>query len=196
MRWLQELRSRRRAARMLRERAAALYAEAVAAARDPRLYRDLRLPDTVDVRFEVLSLQVLLRARASRRLPGEGARLAQALVDTFFADLDRNLREMGVGDLSMGRKMKEIAATWMARVRDLGAALDAGDAETVAAVLRRNLGTAALDADLRELARHAIAFEARPGALAYRGPGAEPPSADPERRRQAAGRSSNSTRSR
>lgn len=187
MRWLRQLRTRQRAARELRERAAAIYGEVVAAAREPAIYRNWRVPDTVDGRFEMLALHVLLRARALRQQAGEGATLAQALVDSFFADLDRNLREMGVGDLSMGRRMKGLAATWLARARDLEAALDARDAEAIAAMLRRNLGPAGAETDCLGLAA---------AVLACAGEAARPPAAAAGPPAQDAARSPNSTRSR
>lgn len=175
MDWLLGIGGARARRRALRERAAGIYAEAVRRARDPGLFTAFAWPDSVDGRFEMVALHVLLFSRRLQRAGGDGPALAQALVDAFFTDLDRNLREMGVGDLSMGRKMKEIAATWMARARDLGAALDAGDVAGIAAVLRRNLAAAGGPADFEGLARAALALEAE---LAQRPPeafpGAEP----------------------
>jgi cytochrome b pre-mRNA-processing protein 3 len=159
--WLRGIGGARARRQALRERAARIYLEAVQRARDPGLYTAFTWPDTIDGRFEMVALHVLLYGRRLQRAGGDGPALAQAVVDAFFADLDRNLREMGVGDLSMGRKMKQIAATWMARARDLGAALDAGDVAGIAAVLRRNLGGAGTSTDFEGLARAALALEAQ-----------------------------------
>lgn len=177
MRWLETILARRRAARTRHQRLASLYAEVVEEARDPDLFRRFRLPDTVDVRFELLALAVLLRSRALARQGREGEQLAQALVDWFFSDLDRNLREMGVSDLAIARRMRDLAGTWLARARDAGAALDAGNASALAAVLRRNLGHASEHADLEGLAALAVARNAalppattEPGATGQRAP--------------------------
>ncbi len=135
MGWLGRWRQRRR-----REEAAARrYGEVVAWARDPVLYAEHGVPDTPEGRFEMLALHLVAAACGLRRA-GEAA-LAQALVDLFFADLDRSLREMGVGDLSVGRQVKRLGELFLARSRRLTAALAAGtDGEAeVVALLRRNL---------------------------------------------------------
>ena len=139
-----------------------LYRQAVAQARRPEFYAGCGVPDTAEGRFELLTLHVLLLWRWLRRQPGEEkARLAQAVVDTCFTDIDRNLREMGVGDLSVGKHVKRIAGSFLARTRDLAKALDRRDADAVAAILARNLeepGRPAADA--AALARYALAQDA------------------------------------
>jgi len=82
---------------------------AVAAARDPYLYATLGVPDTLDGRFDAIVLHVYLIVR---RLGGDpGPALAQAVFDAMFLDMDINLREMGVGDLSVGKRNR---AMWEA----------------------------------------------------------------------------------
>jgi cytochrome b pre-mRNA-processing protein 3 len=93
----------------------AAYDRIVARARDPRLYRDWAVPDTLEGRFEVLALHVFLVLRRLRREP-EAASFAQLLFDTLFADLDRSLREMGVGDLGVGRRVKALARQFYGRI--------------------------------------------------------------------------------
>ena len=89
------------------ERAAhALYGAIVAAAREPAFYDRLGVPDTMDGRFGMIGLHAALVMRRLRTAGPEGQPLAQALFDLMFADLDRNLREAGVGDLSVGRHVK------------------------------------------------------------------------------------------
>jgi cytochrome b pre-mRNA-processing protein 3 len=66
----------------------AVYGDIVAAARLPRLYRDLGVPDTVMGRFDSLALHLILVLRRLRALPPPAESLAQDLVDRFFADLD------------------------------------------------------------------------------------------------------------
>jgi cytochrome b pre-mRNA-processing protein 3 len=94
------------------ERAAfQLYGAAVAAARDPYLYAALGVPDTLDGRFDAVTLHVYLVLRRLNEDAQTGPVLAQAVFDAMFLDMDINLREMGVGDMSVGRRNK---AMWEA----------------------------------------------------------------------------------
>lgn len=126
--------------RKRRERAAVelLYAGIVEQARSPVFFTALGVPDTLDGRFETLALHaflVLNRLKADRPASAE---FAQALFDTLFADMDRSLREMGVADLGVGRRVKAMAEALLGRVRAYEQGLDEGDAALQAA-LRRNL---------------------------------------------------------
>ena len=94
------------------ERAAfQLYGAAVAAAREPYLYATLGVPDTLDGRFDAIVLHVYLIVRRLDQQPDPAAALAQAVFDAMFLDMDINLREMGVGDLSVGKRNR---AMWEA----------------------------------------------------------------------------------
>ncbi len=155
-RWLMRWRSRRER----RERAARLYVAAARCARTPRFYRELGVPDTPQGRFEMVTAHVVLLTRALGRM-GE-MQLAQEVVDAFFRDVDRNLREMGVGDLSVGRKMRRLAGRYLTRARELAAALDREDEQALAAILARGLGSPRPpDAGMHALARHLLAEERR-----------------------------------
>jgi cytochrome b pre-mRNA-processing protein 3 len=83
-----------------------LYGAAVAAARAPFFYATLNVPDTLDGRFDMVGLYVFLLIDRLQKEPPEGPRVAQAVFDAMFSDMDVNLREMGVGDLSVGKKVK------------------------------------------------------------------------------------------
>jgi cytochrome b pre-mRNA-processing protein 3 len=99
------------------ERAAAtLYAEAVKRARRPELYSEYGVPDTPAGRYEMVAWQVLVQLAALAGQSGVDPRLGQVLVDRMFTDMDRALREIGVGDLSVGREMRKLGETWQARV--------------------------------------------------------------------------------
>lgn len=93
----------------------ALYGAIVATARNPAFYAEWGVPDTLDGRFELIALHAFLAIRRLKQ-SGDNAAFAQALFDTMFADLDRNLREMGVGDLSVGRQVKTMAKAFYGRV--------------------------------------------------------------------------------
>jgi cytochrome b pre-mRNA-processing protein 3 len=94
------------------ERAAfQLYGAAVGAARDPYLYATLGVPDTLDGRFDAVVAHVFLVIRRLNEETEVGPAMAQAVFDAMFLDMDINLREMGVGDMSVGRRNK---AMWEA----------------------------------------------------------------------------------
>jgi cytochrome b pre-mRNA-processing protein 3 len=115
----------------------ALYAKAVAQARQPVFYAEREVPDTVDGRFDLLVLHVFLLLH---RLGAEGKatkKLAQGLFDLMFADMDRSLREMGVSDMRVGKKVKEMARAFYGRVDAYEPVL--GDLAKLEEALARNL---------------------------------------------------------
>jgi cytochrome b pre-mRNA-processing protein 3 len=117
-----------------------LYGAAVAAARNPDLFRALGVPDTLDGRFDLVGLHVaLLIRRLHRDADPLGRELAQAVFDAMFADMDVTLREMGVGDLSVGKRVKRMWEAFHGRARAYEAALDAGDRPALAVALARNV---------------------------------------------------------
>lgn len=117
-----------------------LYGAAVAAARAPALFAALGIPDTVEARFDVISLHVALLIRRLRTDPdARGPALAQAVFDAMFADMDLNLREMGIGDLSVGKKVREAWEAFHGRALAYEAALDSADAGALAEALARNV---------------------------------------------------------
>jgi cytochrome b pre-mRNA-processing protein 3 len=116
-----------------------LYAAAAAQSRSPVPFRDHGVPDTLDGRFDFLCLHVFLIIRRLGREGDAGAALAQDLYDLLFADMDRTLRELGVGDLGVARRVQEMAEAVMGRIKAYGDALDGPDPAALAAALRRNL---------------------------------------------------------
>jgi cytochrome b pre-mRNA-processing protein 3 len=115
----------------------ALYAKAVAQARKPAFYAHLSVPDTVDGRFDLLALHMFLLLH---RLGGEGPfgkKLAQGLFDLMFDDMDRSLREMGVSDMSVGKRVKEMARALYGRIDAYEPCLK--DEAKLASALIRNL---------------------------------------------------------
>ncbi len=101
-----------------------LYGRLVARSRSPWFYTRLGVPDTPEGRFELVLLHVVL---AIRRLAQDGDstnELARALTETFVTDMDDCLREMGVGDMVVAKKVKRAAAALYDRNRDYGHALD------------------------------------------------------------------------
>lgn len=95
----------------------ALYVSAVAQSRLPTLYAELGAPDTVEGRFEVYSLHVILLLDRMRGHGQLATDVSQVLFDTFVSGLDNALREMGVGDLSVGRKMRKLGEAFYGRCK-------------------------------------------------------------------------------
>ncbi|MCA1489957.1 ubiquinol-cytochrome C chaperone family protein [Sinorhizobium alkalisoli] len=114
------------------------YAHLTAAARQPFLYTDLDVPDTVMGRFEMLSAMLILYFRRTRSSPRTGQEIAQEIVDAFFEDVDHSIRELGIGDAGVPKKMKKLAGMFYGRLESYAAALDGSDREMLAAALRRN----------------------------------------------------------
>jgi cytochrome b pre-mRNA-processing protein 3 len=105
----------------------------VAAARHPVFYADWSVPDTLDGRFDMISLHAFL---VLDRLKGTEQAFRQALVDELFADMDRSLREMGVGDLSVGKKVRKMAEVFYGRLAAYDQALAASQGALEAAIAR------------------------------------------------------------
>jgi cytochrome b pre-mRNA-processing protein 3 len=93
----------------------ALCDSAVAQARAPALYARLGAPDTIEGRFELLTLHVILLVEALRPRGEAAGPTSQVLFDAYLADLDGALREMGVGDLSVGKRMRELGQAFYGR---------------------------------------------------------------------------------
>ena len=116
-----------------------LYGAAVTAARAPYFYTALGVPDTLDGRFDMVGLFTFLLIQRLKREPPPGPALAQAVFDAMFSDMDVNLREMGVGDLSVGRKVRVMWEAFHGRSAAYAAALDSGDMTALEAALHRNV---------------------------------------------------------
>ncbi len=143
----------------------ALHGAIVAAARQPGLYTDLSVPDTVEGRFEALCLHVYLVLRRLDRLPPPAADFAQELVDTVFANLDANVRELGVSDVGVSKRMKKIASAFYGRARSYDAALAASDDAGLHTALARNV--LAAEADPAGLAAYVRAAEVSLSAVDF-----------------------------
>lgn len=125
-----------------------VYAAVVGRARTPAYYRDFGAPDTVEGRFDMI---VLYLAVVVHRLAGEGEagrELQQALGERFFADMDRSLRELGVSDLGMARRMRHMVEGFYGRLAAYAPAIADRDGRRLAEAIQRNvLGGANGNAD-------------------------------------------------
>jgi cytochrome b pre-mRNA-processing protein 3 len=142
----------------------ALYAAAVEQARRPELYAELGVPDTVEGRFEAYTLHVVLLLDRLRGHGGQAGETAQALFDTYVKSLDDALREMGVGDLSVGKKMRRLGEAFYGRARNYEAAFAAlPDAGPLEALLGRTVYEGVEEPPVAGLAAY---VQAQRGALA------------------------------
>jgi cytochrome b pre-mRNA-processing protein 3 len=117
----------------------AIYGMIVAQARLAEFYLRFGVPDTVNGRFDMVVLHLWM---ILSRLRAEGAAIeAQQLFDHFCSDMDANLREMGVGDLTVPKRMKKFGEAFYGRSGAYDAAIIAGEAELRAALARNVLAS-------------------------------------------------------
>ena len=123
-----------------KDTAQSLYVGLVAQARHPDLYARLDVPDSLDGRFDSVALHVFLVLNRLKREDGAGAaELAQNVVDAFVDDMDRSVRELGVGDLGVSRRVKLMAQSLYGRAAVYEEAVALPDDERLKAALARNL---------------------------------------------------------
>ena len=113
--------------------ASRLYGAIVALARQEKFYTDMEVPDNLDGRFDMIVLNMYL---VLDRLRGVSPKFRQDLTDILFADLDRSLREMGVGDLSVSKKIRPMAEAFTGRLLAYAAAQEQGELAMIEAVQR------------------------------------------------------------
>jgi len=130
--WLKTRSDRRRIAR-------SLYGSIVAQARAPAFYSTWGVPDSVQGRFEMIALHLVLTLRRLRSEGRAGERLARALTETCMVDLDDAMREMTFGDLAVPREVKRAVVALLDRHRAYLAALDAPGTDTLADTLQAQL---------------------------------------------------------
>lgn len=138
----------------------AVYGTIVAQARRPAFYLGYGVPDTVDGRLAMIVLHLALVLRHLAEASDEARDFGQALFDTFCRDMDHNLREMGVGDLAVPRRMRRIGEEFYGQSAAYGQALAAGDREALQAALGRNVYGTESPAAARPLALYVLDVEA------------------------------------
>jgi cytochrome b pre-mRNA-processing protein 3 len=155
-----------------------VYGALVAQARRPVFYSALGVPDTPEGRYDMIVLHAFLLFERLRR-DEEERKLAQLVFDAMFLDFDRSLREMGVGDLSVPKKIKRMAEAFYGRVGAYEKAFKEGSMAMMTDAVARNLhgGTEAPPGAAAAIARYASAVrdylaglslaEIRAGELAF-----------------------------
>ena len=139
----------------LQDAAERAYERVVAQARQPGFFADCGVPDTIDGRFELICLHAFLYLHRLKGDCPQGTALGQRFFDTMFADLDRSLRELGKGDLGVGREVKRMAQAFYGRIQAYEHGLAGGDGVLKAALERNLFGTApAQSAQIEEMASY------------------------------------------
>lgn len=116
-----------------------LYSKIVEQARSPAFYLEYGVADTVDGRFDMILVHLFL---ILHRLEEEGehqAKLQRQLQEAFVTDMDRSLREMGVGDMSVGKQVKKMSVAWFGRAEAYRQALTVEDNNALEGALSRNV---------------------------------------------------------
>ena len=121
-----------------RDAAAAIYAAALSAARRPALYRDYGVPDTREGRFEMAALHLFAVLHRLMHDPGDDPELARRVSERLIDDMDGALREAGVGDLSVPKRMRKLYGAFAGRISAYGDALKEGP-EALADAISRNV---------------------------------------------------------
>ncbi len=137
--------------------AAALLSAVMRASRRPHFFGENRVADTLEGRFEVAALHAALALRRLRNAPGADP-LAQAFTDKFFRHLDAGLREAGVGDLSVPKRMHKLAGDFYGRLKAYDDALSDDDGAALACALGRNMLGDESAGFASVLAAHAVAL--------------------------------------
>jgi len=140
----------------------ACYVALVAAARNPFFYTHLHVPDTFDGRFELLALHGFF---LQHRLRAEAPEFARQLSELLFADLDTALREEGIGDSGVKRRITRMAKAYHGRLQVYAAALTEGD-EALKATLARNLYGTVAEGNVAVLERMAAYLRSTTAQLA------------------------------
>lgn len=126
-----------------------IYGLIVGQARQPRFYTDFGVPDTVDGRFEMVTLHAFLVLRRLKQAPESASDTGQALFDVMFEDMDLSLREMGAGDMGVGKRVKAMVQAFYGRISSYETGL-AGAPDVLEKALVRNV-YASVQPEVREL---------------------------------------------
>jgi len=120
-------------------RGAWIYNALVDQARRPQFYESFDVPDTLDGRFDLIVLHAGLYLPRLKAVRTDGKALAQAAFDQMFANMEQNLRELGAGDMSVPKKIKNMVSAFYGRATAYDAALKSGDVAALRAALHRNV---------------------------------------------------------
>jgi cytochrome b pre-mRNA-processing protein 3 len=137
-------------------------------ARDRRFFTDLGVPDSIDGRFDLLLLHAFMVFRVLDTRGPEGKQLAQKACDVMFRALDEAVRELGIGDMGVPRRVKAMSSAYTGRSQAYAAAIEEGTPVLIEA-LTRNLyrGTAVDPGHVASVADYVVSEMTRLDTLAY-----------------------------
>lgn len=132
-------------------------------ARQPYFYSDLSVPDTVMGRLEMLSAVLILYFRRTSKASIGAQQISQEIVDAFFQDVDHSIRELGVGDLSVPKRMKKLAGRFYGRMESYSKALNDRNHAELSEALKRNFHPLNLEnaPDMSGLSAYLLSAEAK-----------------------------------
>lgn len=143
-----------------------LYGAIVAQSRNPAFFRDHGVADTVEGRFEMVVLHIFLVLHRLKEEAPERRELGQALFNLLFFDLDRGLRELGVADTKVPKRIKKMGEAFYGRIKAYDEALASGEPKQLEQAIARNvLGRP--DAEVSALAAYVRAAAADLAALPF-----------------------------
>lgn len=116
-----------------------LYGSIVTRSRSKEFYTRFAIADTIEGRFEVITAHHFIVLQALRQHGDLGQKLSQLLIDRFFEDIDDNLREMGVGDITVPKKMHKFADAFYGRISAYDAAMQSDDRNSLHVAIARNI---------------------------------------------------------
>lgn len=123
----------------LRQQAHLAYVQIVTQARRPVFFSEWGVPDTVDGRFDVILLHLSLVIHRMESQSPEARHFVRVLSEVFFADMDRNLRELGAGDTGVGIRVKNMAQAFYGRLKAYGDALEGTEKTALGEAIGRNI---------------------------------------------------------
>ena len=138
------------------EQALAAYNIIVAQSRQPEFYLDCGVKDSVTGRFDMIALHMTVVFHRLHKGDDIEKKFAQSLFDLFFKDMDRSLREMGVGDITVPKKVKKMGEVFYGLLGAVKDAYESNDSESLAKALDRNIFNSEDAANARKLASYCL----------------------------------------
>jgi len=144
---------------------AAIYDTVMRQSRSPELYLEMSVPDTVDGRFDLLAVHMHMVLRRIKDQGDSAQIMGQKLFDAMFRDMDTQLREIGIGDMGIGKRIKKMAQGFYGRMESFDVGLDSEDESILSAALERNVYRHGLPEHPEALTRLAAYVRAQHGHI-------------------------------
>ena len=116
-----------------------IYQKIVKFSRNKMFYTKFKVPDTIDGRFDMLTLITIIVVFRLSKIKDEGIKLSQKIFDIIFKDLDFSLRELGAGDVSVANNMKKLISSYMGRQKIYLKAFKNDDEKFLATAFKNNI---------------------------------------------------------